>query len=102
MRPRRLQVNNIKKEIFPSVDQFVGRDRNEDSEIDCESLLQTLLDTEKEATDLSDKIQNIMIDDNELTEHLKKTTEFNMSLKTAKRKLQRFLKYHPEMRLQKK
>ena len=87
-----LKVNNAKKEIFPLMDQFVGRERNEDSEIDCESLLETLLDTEKEATELSDKIQNIMVDDNELMEHLKKTTAFNMSLKKAKRKLQRFLK----------
>ena len=88
-------------------------------------MLETLLDTEKEATELSDKTQNIMIDDNELMEHLKKnkkatelsdkiqnimiddnepmehlkkTTEFNMSLKKAKRKLQIFLEYQPEMR----
>ena len=97
LRQRRLQINNAKKEIFPLVDQFVGRERNEDSEIDCESLLETLLDTKKEDTELSDKIQNIMIDDNELMEHLKKATEFNMSLKKAKRKLQRFIEYHPEM-----
>ena len=71
LRQRRLQVNNVKKKIFPLKDQFVGREGNEDSEIDCESLLETLLDTEKEATELSDKIQNIMIDDNELMEHLK-------------------------------
>ena len=38
-----------------------------------------------------------MIDDNELMEHLKKRTEFNISLKKAKRELQRFLEYHPEM-----
>ena len=72
LRQRRLQVNNAKKEIFPLVDQYVARERNEDSEIDCESLLEMLLDTEKEATELSEKIQNIMIDDNELMEHLKK------------------------------
>ena len=72
LRQRRLQVNNAKKEISPLVDQFVERERNEDSEIDCESLLETLLDTEKEATELSDKIQKIMIDGNELVEHLKK------------------------------
>ena len=98
LRQRRLQVNNVKKDIFPLVYQFVGRERNEESETDCESFLETVLDTEKEATELSDKIQNIMIDDNELMEHLKKTREFNMSLKKAKQKLQRFLKYHPEMR----
>ena len=37
LRQRRLQVNNAKKENFPLVDQFVGKERNEDSEIDCES-----------------------------------------------------------------
>ena len=61
LRQRRLLVNNAKKEISPLVDQFVERERNEDSEIDCESLLETLLDTEKEATELSDKIQKIMM-----------------------------------------
>ena len=76
------------------MDQFVETERNEDSEIDCESLLETPLDTEEEATELSDKIQKIMIDDNELMEHLKKRREFNMSLKTAKQKLQKFLQYH--------
>ena len=61
LRQRWLQVNNAKKEISPLVDQFVERERNEDSEIDCESLLEMLLDTEKEATELSDKIQKIMM-----------------------------------------
>ena len=37
-----------------------------------------------------------MIDENELMGHLEKITEFNMSLKKAKQKLQRFLEYHPE------
>ena len=49
LRQRRLQVSNANKEIF------VERERNEDSEIDCEYLLERLLDTEKEATELSDK-----------------------------------------------
>ena len=39
----------------------------------------------------------LMIDDKKLMKHLKKTTEFNMSLKKAKWKLQRFLEYHTEM-----
>ena len=30
LRQRRLQVNNAKKEIFPLMDQFVGRERNEE------------------------------------------------------------------------
>ena len=49
LRQRRLRVSNANKEIF------VERERNEDSEIDCEYLLERLLDTEKEATELSDK-----------------------------------------------
>ena len=49
LRQRRLQVSNANKEIF------VERERNEDSEIDCEYLLERLLDTEKEAKELSDK-----------------------------------------------
>ena len=49
LRQRRLQVSNANKEIF------IERERNEDSEIDCEYLLERLLDTEKEATELSDK-----------------------------------------------
>ena len=56
LRQRRLQINNAKKKIFLLVNQFLGRERNEDSEIDCESLLETLLDTEKEATEVRDKI----------------------------------------------
>ena len=40
-------------EIFPLVDQLVGRERNKDSEIDFEFLLETLLDTEKETAELS-------------------------------------------------
>ena len=45
--------------------------------------LRTLLDTEKEGTELSYNIQNLMTDDNKLMEHPRKTTEFNMSLKNG-------------------
>lgn len=46
--------------------------------------LRTLLDTQKKkATELSDNTQNLMMDDNELMKHLRKTTEFNMSLKNG-------------------
>ena len=37
-----------------------------------------------------------MLDDNELSEYLKNSTAFNMKLKKSKRKLQKFLEYHPE------
>ena len=40
-----LRVNNAEREIFLLVDHFDGRKRNEDSESDCKSLLETLLDT---------------------------------------------------------
>ena len=86
MRQRRLRASNAKKEkeTFPLVDYIVGRERNEDSEIDCESLLETLLDTDKEAMDLRDKIQNLIINE-EHTEHLRQI-KFNISLKTTKKK----------------
>ena len=45
--------------------------------------LRTLLDTEKEGTELSENMQNLMTDDNKLMEHLRKTAEFNMSLKNG-------------------
>ena len=38
-----------------------------------------------------------MLDDNELSEYLKNSTTFNMKLKKSKRKLQKFLEYHPEL-----
>ena len=66
LRQWRLQVNNAKKEIFPLVHHFVGRTRNEDLEIDCGSLLEMLLETEIETTEVSDKIQHLIIDGNEL------------------------------------
>ena len=37
-----------------------------------------------------------MLDNNELSEYLKNSTAFNMKLKKSKRKLQKFLEYHPE------
>ena len=82
LRQRRLQVNNAKKESFPLVDHFAWRKRNEDSEIDCESSYATRY-SKKKATELSDNTQNLMMDDNELMKHLRKTTEFNMSLKNG-------------------
>ena len=45
---------------------------------------------------LSYRIQDLMLDDNELSEYLKKATAFNMKLKKFKRKLQKYLKYHQE------
>ena len=37
-----------------------------------------------------------MLDDNELSEYLKNSIAFKMMLKKSKRKLQKFLEYHPE------
>ena len=37
-----------------------------------------------------------MLDDNELSEYLKNSTAFKIKLKKSKRKLQKFLEYHPE------
>ena len=72
LRHTRLQVNNAKKESFALVDHFAWRKRNEDSEIDCESSYATRYSKKKK-----------MMDDNELMKQLRKTTEFNMSLKNG-------------------
>ena len=81
LRQRRLRASNAKKEkeIFPLVDYIVGRERSEDLEINCESLLETLLDTDKEAMDLRDKIQNLLINEKH-TEHLRQI-EFKLEKK---------------------
>ena len=63
--------DNAGKEIFPLVDHFIAKERTQESEIDCETLLETISDNEYEATELSYRIQDLMLDDNELSEYLK-------------------------------
>ena len=63
--------DNAVKEIFPLVDHFIAKERTQESEIDCKTLLETILDTESEVTELSYRIQDLMLDDNELSEYLK-------------------------------
>ena len=55
------------------------------------------LDTESEVTELSYRIQDLMLDDNELTKYLQNSTGFNKKLKKSKRKLRTFLECHPEL-----
>ena len=81
LRKRKLRIDNADKEIFPLVDHFIAKQRTQVSEIDCETLLETILDTESEVTELSYRIQDLMLDDNELSEYLKNSTAFNMKLK---------------------
>ena len=95
-RKRKLSIGNAEKEIFPLVDHFIAKERTKESEIDCETLLETTLDTESEVTELSYRIQDLMLHDNELSEYLKNSTAFNMKLIKSRRKLQKFLKYRPE------
>ena len=95
LRKRKLSIDNADKEIFPLVDHFIAKERTHESEIDCETLLETILDTESEVTELSYRIQDLMLDDNELSEYLKISTALNMKSKKSKRKLQKFLEYHP-------
>ena len=66
LRKRKLSIDNADKEIFPLVDHFIAKERTQESEIDCETLLETILETESEVTKLSYKIQDLMLDDNEL------------------------------------
>ena len=91
LRTRRFHVNNLKKEILSLVDSLTSRDRNNDPEIECESLLETLFENENIVTDLNEKIQALILDDDELTEELRNSTLLNMSMKKAKRRLQKFM-----------
>ena len=96
LRKIKLSIDNADKEIFPLVDHVIAKERTQESEIDCETLLEITLDTENEVSESSYRIQDLMLDDNELSEYLKNSTAFNMKLKKSKRKLQKFLEYHPE------
>ena len=71
LRKRKLRIDNADKEIFPLVDHFIAKERTQESEIDCETLLETISDNEYEVTELSYRIQDLMLDDNELSEYLK-------------------------------
>ena len=53
------------KGIFPLVDHFIAQESTRECEIDCEILLETILDTENEVTELSCRIQDLMLHDNE-------------------------------------
>ena len=65
--------------------------------MDCEALLETILDNESEVTELSPRNKHLMLDGNEFSEYLKNWATFNMKLKKYKRKLQKFLEYHPKL-----
>ena len=96
LRKRKLSVDNADKEIYPLVGHFIAKERTQESEINCKTLLKKILDTESKVTELSYRIQDLMLDDNELSEYLKNSIAFKMKLKKSKRKLQKFLEYHPE------
>ena len=53
-----MSIDNADKEIFPLVDHVIAKERTQESEIDCETLLETILDTENEVTELSYRIQD--------------------------------------------
>ena len=71
LRKRQLGIDNANKEIFPLADHFIAKERTQEFEIDCETLLKTILDTESKVTELSYRIQDLKLDDNELNEYLK-------------------------------
>ena len=50
LRKRKLITDNAGKESFPLVDHFFAKERTQESEIDSETLLETILGTESEAT----------------------------------------------------
>ena len=88
LRKRKLSIDNADKEIFPLVDHFIAKERAQESEIDCETFWETILGTQSEVAELNYRIQDLMLDCNELSEYLKNSTAFNMKLKKSKRKLQ--------------
>ena len=88
LKKRKLSIDNADKEIFPLVDHFIAKERAQESEIDCQTLLETILDTESEVTELNYRIQDLMLNYNELSEYLKNSTPFNIKLKKSKRKPQ--------------
>ena len=59
------------KGIFPLVDHFTAKESIQESEIDCKTLLEKILDTESEVTELGYSIQDLMLDDNGLSGYLK-------------------------------
>ena len=71
LRKIKLSIDNADKEIFPLVDHVIAKERTQESEIDCETLLEITLDTENEVSESSYRIQDLMLDDNELSEYLK-------------------------------
>ena len=71
LRKRNLSIENVDKGIFPLVDHFTAEESIQESEIDCKTLLEKILDTESEVTELSYSIQDLMLDDNGLSGYLK-------------------------------
>ena len=96
VRKTKLSTDNAEKEIVALLDHFIAKERMQESEIDIESLLETLLDTRSEVTELSYRIQDLRLDDNELSEYLKNSTTVNIKLKKSKKKQQKFLEYQQE------
>ena len=58
LRKRKLSIKNADKEIFPLVDHFIAKEKTQESEINWETLLETILDTENEVRELSYRIQD--------------------------------------------
>ena len=58
VRKTKLSTDNAEKEIFALLDHFIAKERMQKSEVDIESLLETLLDTGSEVTQLSYRIQD--------------------------------------------
>ena len=71
LRKKKLSIENVDKGIFLLVDHFTAKESIQESEIDCKTLLEKILDTESEVTELSYSIQDLMLDDNGLSGYLK-------------------------------
>ena len=91
LKKRKLSIDNADKEIFPLVDHFIAKEKTQESEIDCETLLETILDTESEVTELNYRIKDLILDDNKLSEYLKNSTVRNDWVKLQKIVLRKFI-----------
>lgn len=58
-----MSIENADKEIFILGDHFTIKERTQESEVNCETLLGTILETESEVTELSYSIQDLILDE---------------------------------------
>ena len=59
VRKTKLSTDNAEKEIVALLDHFIAKERMQESEIDIESLLETLLDTRSEVMEFNSEVTEV-------------------------------------------